>query len=448
MVKPYPLEPLVTRLLSPLESFLRATTSGGLVLIAATVVALLTASIFGGDAVHAFWEHEISLEISNFMRIHLTAHQVVNDALMAIFFLLVGLELKRELIIGELSRPREAMLPVVAAIGGMIGPALIYLAFNRNPETMSGWGIPMATDIAFAIGVLVLLADRIPRGLLVFLTALAIADDLGAVLIIAFFYTSSLDMHALVIASWLYIGLLILNAAGIRAVIPYAVIGAALWLAMLHSGVHATIAGILLASAIPARPARNAQSFAKEVGSLHQEMEKNSQNSEHQEDIARQIALCAHKAQSPLHRIEAGLARWVTFGILPIFALANAGIDLTAISWAEALTAPVTLGVFFGLVFGKVLGVGLASMFATGTKMARLPASVTWPHLWGAGWLAGIGFTMSLFIAQLAFRDPQLIEEAKLGILLGSLVSAVIGLLWLVIGPRKPATSETLSTQH
>jgi NhaA family Na+:H+ antiporter len=436
----YPLEPLFGRILSPFEEFLRRTTAGGIVLMASTVAALGLAAALGGEATHRFWEVPFTLAVGGTHRLELSLQHWVNDGLMALFFLLVGLELKREVLVGELASLRDAALPIAAALGGMIAPALIYAAFNAGTPTASGWGIPMATDIAFAIGILVLLAWRIPRNLIVFLAALAIADDLGAVLVIAIFYTAGLDMGALGSAAVLLIILVFFNRGGVRHPLPYAVIGLLLWGALHASGIHATLAGILLALTIPARPAFTPALFERRIDELHSAFRADRRDMDTPDDplsnsrmasIAEAMEDSAAAVQSPLQRIEHGLTPWVTFVIIPVFALANAGIDLGGVAWSHALASQVTLGVLAGLVLGKVTGIGLFSWLAVRLGLARLPSGVEWRHLLGAAWLGGIGFTMSLFIAQLAFRDAAVVEEAKLGILLGSAISAAIGLAWL-----------------
>lgn len=435
----YPLEPLFGRILSPFEQFLRRTTAGGVVLMTTTAIALALATFYGAEVFHHFWERPLGFSGNNF-RLELSWHQWVNDGLMALFFLLVGLELKREILVGELSSLRDASLPVVAALGGMVAPALIYASLNAGTATASGWGIPMATDIAFAVGILVLLAWRIPRNLIIFLTALAIADDLGAVLVIAIFYTSELDYHALATAAALVLALVVLNRGGIRNPQPYALVGLLLWLAVHASGVHATLAGVLLAMAIPARPAYTPDQFERHLGELRAAFQSDRHSDATSDDplsndrmasIAEAVERSAAAVQSPLQRMEHMLTPWVTFVIIPIFALANAGIDLKSIDWSEAMAHRATIGVMLGLVLGKCVGVALFSWLAIRAGWARLPVGVQWKHLIGAAWLAGIGFTMSLFIAQLAFGDPVLVEQAKLGILLGSAISAVVGLTWL-----------------
>jgi Na+:H+ antiporter, NhaA family len=440
--RPYPLEPIFGRILSPFEEFLQRMTAGGIVLIATTVVALVLAAIVGHDAIHAFWEQRLTLSAGSRFELGLTWHEWVNDALMALFFLLVGLELKREILVGELSSLRNAALPVFAALGGMLAPALIYVAFNAQSAGARGWGVPMATDIAFAVGILVLLAWRVPRNLIIFLTALSIADDLGAVLVIALFYTSRIDARFFGAAIALFILLLLLNRGGIRNPLPYAIGGVLLWYAVLASGIHATLAGILLALVIPARPAHSPAQFEERIEELHAAFRADRRDEETSDDplgnqrmasIAEAMEHSAAKVQSPLQRMEHGLHPWVTFVVIPIFALANAGIDLFHVRWGEALSNDVTIGIVAGLVLGKFAGISFFSWLAVRLGLARLPSGVGWKHLLGAAWLGGIGFTMSLFIAQLAFTDAGMVEQAKLGILLASTAAALVGVAWLLV---------------
>ena len=441
----YPLEPLFGRILTPFQQFLRRTTAGGILLVGTTIVTLGLAAALGGEAIHHFWETRLDIALGE-RRLSLSLHQWVNDGLMALFFLLVGLELKREMLVGELSSVRDATLPVAAAVGGMIVPALIYAALNAGTPTASGWGIPMATDIAFAIGILVLLAWRIPKNLVIFLTALAIADDLGAVLVIALFYTPDIRLDALGAAVLVLAVLILLNRGGIRHPLPYAFAGMLLWAAVLASGVHATVAGVLLAFTIPARPSHTPDDFERRIDDLREAFRADRLDLDTPDDplrnhrmtaIAESMERSSASVQSPLQRIEHNLTPWVTFLVIPVFALANAGIDLLSVEWSRALASQVTLGVVAGLVLGKFAGIGAFSWIAIRLGWGRLPAGVEWKHLLGAAWLAGIGFTMSLFIGQLAFRDPAPIEEAKLGILLASAISAAIGVTWLLAASRK-----------
>jgi NhaA family Na+:H+ antiporter len=442
----YPFEPFFGRILSPFETFLRRTTAGGIVLIAATAIALTLASIFGADALHHFMQQPFGISAGPQRRLELSLHHWVNDGLMALFFLVVGLELKREILVGELSSLKDAALPVFAAAGGMVVPALIYYAFNAGTPGASGWGIPMATDIAFAVGILVLLAGRVPRNLVIFLTALAIADDLGAVLVIAAFYTQDLDYRALAGAAVLFAFLVVLNRGGVRKALPYVLLGFPLWIALYHSGVHATLAGVLLALTIPAFPAHTPARFERRVEELLAAFRADRRDQSTPDDpltnrrmtwIAEAMERSSAAVQSPSQRIEHRLTPWVTFVVVPVFALSNAGIDLRAVSWGDAMAEPVTLGVIGGLLIGKFAGISVFSWFAVSVGAARLPPGVAWSQLLGAAWLAGIGFTMSLFIAQLAFGAAELVEQAKLGILVGSAASGLIGFAWLYTAGSK-----------
>ena len=444
---PYPLEPLFGRILSPFEHFLHRTTAGGIALLAATAIALTLATVFGAEALHRLVDYPLGFSAGPERRLELSLHYWVNDGLMALFFLVVGLELKREILVGELSSLKDAALPVFAAAGGMVVPALIYHAFNAGTPSAHGWGIPMATDIAFAVGILVLLASRVPRNLIVFLTALAIADDLGAVLVIAGFYTQTLDYRALSAAAVLFALLVLLNRGGVRNAFPYLLLAIPLWLALFHSGVHATLAGVLLALTIPAFPAHTPARYERRVEELLDAFRSDRRDASTPDDpltnrrmatIAETMERASAAVQSPLQRIEHRLTPWVTFAVVPLFALTNAGIDLSAVSWRDAPTEPVILGVSAGLLVGKFAGISVFSWLAVVSGVARLPSGVGWRHVLGAAWLAGIGFTMSLFIAQLAFAEAQLVEEAKLGIVIGSFASALIGLAWLyAAGARK-----------
>lgn len=441
----YPLEPLFGQILSPFERFLRRTTAGGIVLIGCSILTLAIANSRWGVDFHHFWEQMLTLGYGEWT-LTLSIHHWVNDGLMALFFLLVGLEIKREILVGELSSTKDAALPIGAAIGGMAVPALVYTAFNIGTPTASGWGIPMATDIAFAIGILVLLAWRVPRSLIIFMTALAIADDLGAVFVIAIFYTKEIDMTALWSAGGIFILLVLFNRGGIRHALPYVLAGVVLWYLTLKSGLHATIAGILLALCIPARPAFSPAQFdlrlkelsAKFHSAVQEPNTPDTPLSNHRmATIAENVELAAVAVQPPLQRMEHGLSAWVTFLVIPIFALANAGIDFGSIDIGRSIAEPVTLGVMAGLLIGKFVGISLGSWLVIKSTLGRMPHGMNWRHLTGAAWLGGIGFTMSLFIGGMAFSDPQHFEDAKLGILASSLLAALIGLVWLYIGSGK-----------
>jgi NhaA family Na+:H+ antiporter len=437
--EPYPLEEAFGRVLSPLERFVRRSVAGGLVLIAATALTLVLANSPAADLWRALWEHPLTIGA-----LEHTVAEWVNDALMAVFFLVVGLELKREIMVGELASLRDAALPVVAAVGGMVVPAAIYLAINPGGAAARGWGVPMATDIAFAIGVAALLGERVPRPLIVFLTALAIADDLGAVIAIAVAYTSDLDVGALAKAAGVLALLVVLNRGGVRNPLPYAALGVVLWYFVLHSGVHATMAGVLLALVIPVRPACTTEVFERRMRDLLGAFREHAENPHTPSDplashelasIAAAVERGAKAVQSPLHRLEIGLGPWVGFGVLPLFALANAAIDFRDMDVATSVSSPITIGIAVALPLGKVIGIAGAAYVAVRLGWGRLPTGVGWRQVIGVAWLGGIGFTMSLFIGGLAF-DARTAELAKLGILGGSLASALIGATWLAVVSR------------
>ncbi|MFH0989512.1 MAG: Na+/H+ antiporter NhaA [bacterium] len=384
---------LANNVLRPFQEFFRIESSAGILLFICTAVALFWANSPWSTTYSSFWQYSPAVDLGRF-KFSKSLEHLVNDGLMAIFFLVVGLEIKRELLVGEISSLKKAALPVIAAIGGMLVPASLFLSFNSGTEGSHGWGIPMATDIAFAIGVLSLLGNRIPLGLKVFLTALAIIDDLGAVLVIAFFYTSEINGSALIVAGMIFLLLLLLNYRGIRLISIYVVLGFFLWIALLKSGVHATIAGVLLAATIPAQFNR----------SLDQEGE----------------------GTSPLQKLEHTLHPWVSYFIMPVFALANAGIVVSA-GFLSALTHSISAGIILGLVIGKQVGITLFAWLAVRLKLASLPAHTRWIQLYGVGWLGGIGFTMSLFIATLAYGESEILANAKLAILMGSVIAGFGG---------------------
>jgi NhaA family Na+:H+ antiporter len=389
----------IQRLVRPFQEFADLEASGGLLLIGCTVAALIWAnSPFAGSYFH-FWHMDLTFgRIGGLLAEPL--HFWINDGLMALFFLLVGLEIKREILVGELASFQRAVLPIAAALGGMIVPAAFYLLFNHGGPGAPGWGIPMATDIAFALGVLALLRSRVPTSLKVFLAALAIADDIGAVLVIAFFYTERISWISLGAGGVFFVALLAANRAGVRHLLIYAILGLGLWVAFLQSGIHATVAGVLLAITIPAR-----------------------------QPIASRAVLTSN--DSPMLRLEHTLIPWNRYLIMPVFALANAGVALGS-GAARSVAAPVSLGVIFGLVIGKPIGVVLFSWLATRTRLAAMLDGIGWRQIVGVGMLGGIGFTMSLFIANLAFGDGPALETAKVGILVASVVSGLAGAIVLV----------------
>jgi Na+:H+ antiporter, NhaA family len=426
-----------------LREFIHDEAFGGILLLLCALAALIWANSPWGATYDALWSTELTLGTVQY---HLTEslRHWVNDGLMAIFFFVVGLEIKREVLVGELASPRRAALPAIAALGGVLVPAGLYLLLNRGTVGGAGWGIPMATDIAFALGVLALLGDRIPLGLTVFLTALAIVDDIAAVLVIAVFYTAQVHWEALGLAAVILVGLIAANRLGFRRPVIYAILGLALWVSVFESGVHATVAGVLLAFTIPANTRIDPRAFLARSRALLHAFERAGATDDSGASIltngARQEVLseledAVEGAGAPLQRMEHVLHPWVAFAIVPLFALANAGVRIEGDPGA-AFGNRVTLGVVLGLVLGKQLGVTLAAWLAVRSGVTDLPEGVGWRHIYGAGWLAGIGFTMSLFVADLAFAASEggLLTAAKLGILAASLIAGVGG--WLLLNRR------------
>jgi NhaA family Na+:H+ antiporter len=366
---------------------------------------------------------------------------------MAIFFLVIGLEIKREFMVGELSDIKDAILPLSAAIGGIVIPAMLYILLNQHGDTLKGWGIPMATDIAFALGILSLLGNKIPISLKIFLTATAIVDDLGAILVIAIFYTSQLSITPLLIASLTFIALISANQLGVKRPIIYSTLGIVLWLAILGSGLHATLAGVLLAATIPARTKLNPKKFITNSLTILESFQNSAPTSEEiflnkactsaitdlEENIAQVEPLIQHWERD-LHNIAAYL-------IIPIFALVNSGVNLTQ-AGITSLTNTVSLGIIVGLVLGKPIGIIMFSWLAIKMKIASLPQGINWRHITGVGFLAGIGFTMSIFISSLAFEAPNYIDSAKIGIITASIISGLLGIL--ILRTLKPIAEQTL----
>jgi len=425
----------IDHILSPFQEFFQQEASSGILLIIATIIALIWANSPWAESYVHLWETKLTVSFGTFGISKDLLHWI-NDGLMAIFFFVVGLEIKREVLVGELSSPRQAILPIVAAIGGMALPAGFYLLFNAGGPAHAGWGIPMATDIAFALGVLSLLGDRVPLSLKIFLTAVAIVDDLGAVLVIALFYTSNLVWGSLLIGVIFLVALIIVNRLGVRSPLVYSLLGFGLWVAFLKSGIHATIAGVLLAMTIPVRTRINTDEFFSHTSFFLDEFRKQGKPGESvltnkdQRSTIQAIEVAAEHAQTPLQRLEHTLHPWVSNFIMPVFALANAGVALKG-NFLTFFTQPVTLGIMAGLVLGKQIGVFLASYLAIKLKWADMPSGMTWTSLYGLAWLAGIGFTMSLFIAGLAFKESEFLTSAKTGILIASLISGIAGAIIL-----------------
>ncbi|MEP7380927.1 MAG: Na+/H+ antiporter NhaA [Gemmatimonadota bacterium] len=425
---------IVRKVIRPFQEFARIGSLGGILLLVTTAVALTWSNSSWGDSYFHLWETQITVGTTA-NPLTLSLHEWINDALMAVFFLLVGLELKREIRCGELSSPRQAALPIVAAIGGMIIPALLYASVTRGTDAIHGWGIPMATDIAFALGILALLGPRVPLGLKVFLAALSIVDDLGAVLVIAIFYTSNIAWGAIAGAGVCLAVLIVLNLRRVANLTPYLIVGILLWFFFLQSGIHSTIAGVLLALTIPTDSRINAEEFSARAHALLDNFERTETGdllvitSKGQQEALDALDVAVSAVNAPLLKLEHSLNSIVAFGIMPLFALSNAGVRLTGIG--DALGSPVALGIALGLVLGKMTGITLFSALAVRTGIATLPVGVDWRALQGAAWLGGIGFTMSLFIAGLAFRDPVLLDAAKLAVLASSLVAGLVGFLLL-----------------
>ena len=432
-----PLEKVFDRIITPFEEFIHNQAASGLLLMATTLLALILANSFLAELYQHILHIPLSVSIAGWT-LEKTVHHWINDGLMSLFFFVVGLEIKREVLVGELSDPKQAMLPIFAALGGMVVPALVYSAFNHSGPGISGWGIPMATDIAFAVGALVMLGKRVPPALLAFLVALAIVDDLGGILVIAVFYTEDIGIDILMVAFVLLGLLVLLNRFGVRNPIPYFLIGGLLWLAVLKSGIHATLAGVLTAFTIPARPKYDPQSFSTHVRDLMTSFERHHKpgasimTNEGQRAVLQTLENAVHMVTTPLQRLEHIMHLPVALLIIPVFALVNAGIPVELSSLGTTLGHPVTLGIMGGLVIGKLIGIAGFSWLAIKLGLARLPGDVRFTQIVGVSLLGGIGFTMSIFIAELAFNEQaQLLLQAKTGILFASLVAGILGLIWL-----------------
>lgn len=431
----------IQRMMSPFVRFARLEAAGGLVLLFSTAAALLWANSPWVQSYDHFWHLYLSIGLGSAALKESLLH-FINDGLMAVFFFFVGLEIKHELLAGELSTLKRAAFPLAAAVGGSITPAAIFLMIAHGTPAQGGWGIPVATDIAFVLGALALLGRRIPLTLKVFVTALAIVDDIIAVCIIAIFYTTRFSLRSL-IAGLIGIAISYLaNRLGVRTWGVYAIIGIFVWLAMLKSGVHATVAGILLAFTIPAAMAVEPSEFLKHNLPLLERLlsigrsESSTISTSEQQGLIYSLERQCALIQSPLYRIEHALQPWVTFFIMPVFALANAGVHIPH-GGGAALIQPVAIGIFLGLFVGKPVGISLFAWLAAKSSLASAPEGVSWRQIIGAGWLCGIGFTMSLFIATLSLGSGDPLEIAKLGILVASVAAGVAGSLVLIQGERR-----------
>lgn len=431
------------KILTPLEEFVKGETNSGILLIIFSFTALIIANTPFYHAYEVLLESHWFVGMQDF-NLNLSLHHWINDGLMTLFFFLVGLEIKREVLVGELSDVRKALLPVCAAFGGMLVPALFYYLFNVNSPGAAGWGIPMATDIAFAVTALVLIGSRCPKPLMTFLIALAIVDDMGAVLVIALFYTGDINFTALGGAATMLALLLLMNVVGIRGKLGYVVFGFVMWIFMYKSGVHATIAGILTALAIPARPkyrpkifARGARQLLDRLGVYHEKDEDVLRNSG-MAGVLQTMERGISRAQTPLQSLEHSLHMPVNFIIIPIFALANAAIPIDFGNLLTVVADPITLGIIVGLTLGKPIGITLATWLSVRSGLCSMPAGTNLHHIIGVGFLAGIGFTMSIFITELAFRgQKETLIIAKTGILFASIVAAVVGFVYLSVVCRR-----------
>ena len=438
-----PWEKAFDLILSPLEEFIHRQTTSGILLMICAITALIIANSPWNEAYHHFLELKFTIGVEGF-QLSQSLHHWINDGLMALFFFVVGLELKREILVGELADPKQAILPIVAAAGGMLVPVFIYISINPEGHALNGWGVPMATDIAFALGALALLGNRVPKKLLTFLVALAIVDDLGAVLVIALFYTETINFVALSIAAALLLLLVALNLGGIRRPLPYMLIGVVLWIAMLQSGIHATLAGIFLAFTIPMRPKYDAESFLFHINDMVVHIKKAYQ---HENNIVKNVELRSrvqaleegvHLVQAPAQVLEHKMHLPTAYIVIPIFSLANAGIPIDLSSLSAVVTHPVSMGIAAGLVFGKLIGIAGFSWIAVKLGLTTLPQGLNFKHIVGVALMGGIGFTMSIFIAELGFvHHPEDLLMAKTGILFASLLAGVSGFLWLYLTAEK-----------
>ncbi|GAP69878.1 sodium/proton antiporter, NhaA family [Bacteroidales bacterium 6E] len=407
---------------------LQSSALGGILLILFTIIALIWANSGWQESYHHLWHLKFGVELGNFS-LKMDLHHWINDGLMAIFFYMVGLEIKREVISGELSSRKKATLPALGALGGMLFPALIYVAINAsigNPESANGWGVPMATDIAFSLGIISLLGKRVPLALKVFLVALAIVDDLGAILVIAIFYTAELNLPALFTGLGLLVFLFVLDRMKFRSIAFIHLVGLLVWYCFLQSGVHATIAGVLLAFLTPIRRELGISVFHKKVREVEYDktMEESDTLPHHQLEKYRALRRQLKQIQSPVQRLEHDLHHTVNYLIMPVFALANAGV---AFNGGTAIFSAVSIAVAVGLFVGKSIGITFFAWLGCKLGMAELPEGINFKNILGVAILGGLGFTMAIFIASLAFTDPFMLDQSKIGIFIGSLFSGIIG---------------------
>jgi NhaA family Na+:H+ antiporter len=427
------------------QEFFRTEAAAGALVVICASAAVIIANSEWADSYHRLWAMPMAFALGDHA-LSLTIHEWINDGLMAVFFLFVGLEIKREALVGELASPRQAALPIAAAIGGMLVPPLIYLLANGGGAEARGWAIPMATDIAFALGVLALVAPRASSGLKIFLATLAIVDDIGAVLVIALFYTRDIAWSALGIAGGILLLLITMNALHVRRLTPYLALGLGLWFFVHESGVHATVAGVLLACVIPTRTRINAGEFSNRAHGLLERFDRTETGdfvvltSKGQQEALVGLEHARELVTSPLLRLEHALHGLSAYAVMPLFALSNAGVGVNGSSGGRVAAA-----VILGLAIGKPLGITAAAFAAVKLRLAELPAGVSWTALHGCAWLGGIGFTMSLFISTLAFEGNDLLDAAKVGILGASMLAGIIGTIVLRFGSRRTLPFVTLS---
>ncbi len=449
-----PWEKAFDKVLSPLEEFIHRQTTSGILLMLCAITAIYIANSPWSETYHHILELTFTIGVPGF-ELSKSVHHWINDGLMALFFFVIGLELKREILVGELANIKLAMLPFFAAIGGMVVPVLIYISINPTGHTLDGWGIPMATDIAFALGTLALLGNRIPKNLLSFLVALAIVDDLGAVLVIALFYTETISIQALIFAAILLALLVSLNLGGIRKPLPYILLGILLWIAMLKSGVHATLAGVFLAFTIPMRPKYDAVRFLAQISERLEQIkkaylhEKNIIKNDELRCRVQALGEGVSRVQAPAQIMEHTMHIPSAYIIIPIFSLANAGIPVDWTSLQAVITHPVSLGIAAGLIVGKLIGIAGFSWLAVKLGLTSLPSGVNFKHIIGAAFMGGIGFTMSIFIAELGFaHHAEDLLMAKTGVLLASALAGISGFLWLYFSVEKtPDNPETVTPE-
>jgi NhaA family Na+:H+ antiporter len=423
---------LVRQVLLPAQHYIHTEGYGGIALFAAAVIALAWANSHWSESYFRLLHTRIGFQIGEF-NLYNTLQHWVNEGLMTIFFFVVGLEIKREVVQGELGDVRKAALPVIAAFGGMIVPATFYLLLTWGTPLEPGWGIPMATDIAFALGALALVGSRVPHSLKVLLLALAVVDDVGAILVIAVFYTSKIALTPLIVAALLFVLIIVMQRLGIQRVGAYIVVSFCFWLAVLGTGVHPTIAGVILGLITPSVAASDYRVFSDSLDGLQERFDRAlaAGDRDSAEAVLGHVEQLASQTEPPLDRIERSMHFWSSFVVLPLFALANTGILLSWASIRTAVSGPVLHGIVLGLMAGKLIGILGFSWLATRLGVTVLPSGLRWPHIAGIGLVAGIGFTVSLFITELAFEDALVINEAKIGILIASLASGILGFVFL-----------------